>query len=239
MQKKCEKLEKNKKKLEQEVVHLRSHIEMNMIEHSQVEQYKRETEERIQAASQENLEQLQEKNNASIRSQMELSIKDLESELSKVKTLQEDSHKAELETYKQLYLVELEVRKSLEGKLDKTALHLDCANGHSAVVTLLRERKCLLNLCDNENRTTLMKDDLTSLLLAICERRGQMVEFLVKKEENIHAVDKMKRTALMLAVKYESINVVRFLLQQGADIFSQDVFGWTAEEYAVISGFNM
>jgi ankyrin repeat protein len=42
----------------------------------------------------------------------------------------------------------------------------------------------------------------------------------------------------MLALKYESINVIRFL-QQGADIFSQDVFGWTAEEYAVISGFNM
>uniref|UniRef100_A0A4W2FYG2 Ankyrin repeat domain-containing protein 26-like n=1 Tax=Bos indicus x Bos taurus TaxID=30522 RepID=A0A4W2FYG2_BOBOX len=137
MQKKCEKLEEKKKKLEQEVVYLRSHIEMNMIEHSQVEQYKREIEERarqdlveklkevnlflqIQAASQENLEQLQEKNNASIRSQMELRIKDLESELSKVKTLQEDSHKAELEKYKQLYLVELEVRKSLEGKLDKT-----------------------------------------------------------------------------------------------------------------------
>ena len=50
---------------------------------------------------------------------MELIIKDLESELSKVKTLQKDSHKAELEKYKQLYLVELEVRKSLEGKLDK------------------------------------------------------------------------------------------------------------------------
>lgn len=42
----------------------------------------------------------------------------------------------------------------------------------------------------------------------------------------------------MLAVKYESTNVIR-LLQQGADIFSQDVFGWTAEEYAVISGFNV
>ena len=46
MQKKCEKLEKNTKKLEQEVVLLRSHIEMNMIEHSQVEQYNQETEER-------------------------------------------------------------------------------------------------------------------------------------------------------------------------------------------------
>ena len=34
MQKKCEKLEKKKKNLEQEVVTLKSHIEMNMIEHS-------------------------------------------------------------------------------------------------------------------------------------------------------------------------------------------------------------
>ena len=33
----------------------------------------------------------------------------------------------------------------------------------------------------------------------------------------------------MLAVKYESANVVRLLLQQGVDIFSQDVFGWTVE----------
>ena len=38
----------------------------------------------------------------------------------------------------------------------RTALHLAYANGHSAVVTLL-ERKCLLNLCDNEKRTALMK----------------------------------------------------------------------------------
>ena len=43
----------------------------------------------------------------------------------------------------------------------------------------------------------------------------------------------------MLAVMYESPDVVRLLLQQGADIFSQDVFGWTAEEYAVFGGFNM
>ena len=59
MQKKCEKLEEKKKKLEQEVVHLRSHIEMNMIEHSQVEQYKREIEER---ARQDLVEKLKEVN---------------------------------------------------------------------------------------------------------------------------------------------------------------------------------
>ena len=60
---------------------------------------------KIQAVSQGNLEQLWEKNNASIRSQMELRVKDLESELSKVKTFQEDSNTGELEKYKPLYLV--------------------------------------------------------------------------------------------------------------------------------------
>ena len=45
MQKKCKKkLEKKKKKLDQEVVNLRSHIEMNMIEHIQGEQYQQEIE---------------------------------------------------------------------------------------------------------------------------------------------------------------------------------------------------
>ncbi|XP_027416044.1 ankyrin repeat domain-containing protein 26-like isoform X1 [Bos indicus x Bos taurus] len=52
--------------------------------------------------------------------QMEVRIKDLESEFSKMKSLQEDSNKAELEKYKQLYLVECELIKSLEDKLDKT-----------------------------------------------------------------------------------------------------------------------
>lgn len=78
------------------------------------------------------------------------------------------------------------------------------------------------------------KDDLTPLLLTVSERKQQMVEFLVKKEANIHVFDKKKRTALMFAVSYES-NAVS-LLQHSVNIFSQDVFGWTAEECAVISG---
>ncbi|XP_071071574.1 ankyrin repeat domain-containing protein 26 isoform X1 [Dasypus novemcinctus] len=182
-------------------------------------------------------------------------------------------------------------------KMNRTALHLACANGHTEVVTLLVERKCQINLCDSENRTALIKavqcqdeecatillehgadpnladvsgntalhyavygqnipiaakllshnaniearnkDDFTPLLLAVSENKQQMVEFLVKKEANIHAVDKTKRTALMLAVNYESTNIVSLLLQQGIDVFSQDIYGWTAEDYALISGFNI
>lgn len=43
----------------------------------------------------------------------------------------------------------------------------------------------------------------------------------------------------MLAIKQESPEIVRLLLQQDVDIFAQDVFGWTAEEYAAVSDFNM
>ncbi|KAJ8788848.1 hypothetical protein J1605_005144 [Eschrichtius robustus] len=142
-------------------------------------------------------------------------------------------------------------------KMNRTALHLACANGHPAVVTLLVERKCQLNLCDNENRTALMKaiqcqeeacatillehgadpnvmdvsgntalhyaalyqnislaakllshdasiearnkEDLTPLLLAVSENNQQMVEFLVKKEANIHVVDKMKSNRQLIS----------------------------------------
>nr|XP_042130528.1 ankyrin repeat domain-containing protein 26 [Peromyscus maniculatus bairdii] len=141
VQKKCVKLEKNKKKLEQEVVSLRSHMEKNLVEQSELQQYRREVEERArqdlveklkqvnlflqaQAASQENLEQLRENSNASVRSQLELRIKDLESQLSRKKT-QEDFDKIELEKYKQLYQEEFRIRKSLSSKLNKTNERLE------------------------------------------------------------------------------------------------------------------
>uniref|UniRef100_A0A452UK08 Uncharacterized protein n=1 Tax=Ursus maritimus TaxID=29073 RepID=A0A452UK08_URSMA len=137
LQKKCEKLEKNKKKLEQQVVNLKSHAEVNMAEYSRIEQYKQELDERArldmaeklrevnlflqaQVASQESLEQLRDTNNASIISQMELRMKDLEFELSKMKSSQEDSNKTELEKYKQLYLEEVKVRTSLTNELNRT-----------------------------------------------------------------------------------------------------------------------
>ncbi|XP_054447992.1 ankyrin repeat domain-containing protein 26 isoform X1 [Pteronotus mesoamericanus] len=136
IQKKCEKLKNEKKKWKQEGINLKRHMEMNMVEYSEVEQYKRKIEERArqdieekleevnlflqtQAASQENLEQLRENHNASIRSQLELRIKDLESELSKIKCSQ-NSKEIDLEKYKQLFLEEMEGRKSLGNILNKT-----------------------------------------------------------------------------------------------------------------------
>ncbi|XP_067420361.1 ankyrin repeat domain-containing protein 26 isoform X2 [Emydura macquarii macquarii] len=137
-----EKLEKSKWQLEEEVANLKRHVETNMMDHSQIEQYKREIEERArqeirqkleevnlflqtQAASQETLEQIRTTNNASLRNQLEHRIRDLESELARIKNTQEDSvfqkqsTQTELERYKELYLEELKIRKSLASKLDR------------------------------------------------------------------------------------------------------------------------
>uniref|UniRef100_A0A8D1EVF9 Uncharacterized protein n=1 Tax=Sus scrofa TaxID=9823 RepID=A0A8D1EVF9_PIG len=66
-----------------------------------------------------------------------------------------------------------------------------------------------------------------------------MVGFLLRNQANIHAVDKMKRTALILAVNFASSSVVRLLLEQGVDISPQDRYGRNAEDYAVIKGHHM
>ncbi|XP_043427901.1 ankyrin repeat domain-containing protein 26-like isoform X2 [Prionailurus bengalensis] len=140
----CEKLESNNKKLQQEVVKLKQFMEMNMVQRSQVEQYKQEIEERArldiveklhevnlflqaQAAARQNLDQLRENNHASMRNQMELRIKDLESQVSTMKT-SPDSTKTELETYRQLYLEELKLTTSLRNKLNRAKERLSESN---------------------------------------------------------------------------------------------------------------
>ncbi|XP_075853737.1 ankyrin repeat domain-containing protein 26 isoform X7 [Microcebus murinus] len=217
IQKKCEKLQKNKTKLEQEVVNLKSHIEMNMVELGQVEQYKREIEERArqdiveklkevnlflqtQAASQENLEQLRENHIASIRSQMELRIKDLESELSKMKTSQEDFNKMELEKYKQLYLEELKFRKSLATKLSKTneklaevstKLLVEKQQTRSLFTTLatrpVLESPCVGNLSNSLvlNRKLIPKENLVIPTSSPRTSNNSMENYLTKMQQEL------------------------------------------------------
>uniref|UniRef100_A0A8I5YM98 Uncharacterized protein n=1 Tax=Pongo abelii TaxID=9601 RepID=A0A8I5YM98_PONAB len=138
IQKQCETLQKNKKQLKQEVVNLKSYMERNMLERGEAEQHKLLIEEKARkeiaeklneavltlqkqaAVSQEQLAQLKEDNTTSIKTQMELTIKDLESEISRIKTSQADFNKTELERYKELYLEEVKVRESLSNELNRT-----------------------------------------------------------------------------------------------------------------------
>ncbi|XP_059328175.1 ankyrin repeat domain-containing protein 26-like isoform X1 [Ammospiza nelsoni] len=154
----CEKLEKSKCQLKEEVAKLQHHLETNMVEHSQIEQYKREVDERAgqeirqklqevnlflqaQAASQDRLEHIRASHHASLRNQLKDRIRDLECELDKIKNTQQESTfpkecvQAEVEKYKELYLEEVKTRRSLAKKLERANERLEEANAK-----LLRER---------------------------------------------------------------------------------------------------
>ncbi|XP_067291953.1 ankyrin repeat domain-containing protein 26 isoform X7 [Pseudorasbora parva] len=154
-----EQMERSNRQLEEELAGLRRQLEAGVMDQSQAEQYRRETEERArqeirhkleevnlflqtQAASQEALEQMKAANEASQRAQQEQRIKDLEGELSRLRSIQQDSlvqrdsSRTELERYRQLYGEELRLRKSLASKLERSNERLAEAN-----TKLLSERQ--------------------------------------------------------------------------------------------------
>ncbi|XP_054569461.1 ankyrin repeat domain-containing protein 26-like [Eptesicus fuscus] len=130
--KECEELKNTAEKWEQETVNLRTHMETNMVESCEAEEYKKKIEERARQDVADNFKQVysflqtiresQEKSEqminkqASIRRPLELRNKALELELSRVQTSRDDS-KLELEIHKQLYQEQLERRKRLENKV--------------------------------------------------------------------------------------------------------------------------
>ncbi|PNI61054.1 ANKRD26 isoform 2 [Pan troglodytes] len=264
VQKKCEKLQKNKKKLEQEVINLRSHIERNMVELGQVKQYKQEIEERArqeiaeklkevnlflqaQAASQENLEQLRENNFASMKSQMELRIKDLESELSKIKTSQEDFNKTELEKYKQLYLEELKVRKSLSSKLTKTNERLAEVNtkllvekqqSRSLFTTLttrpVMEPPCVGNLNNSLdlNRKLIPRENLVMSTSNPRASNNSMENYLSKMQQELEK--NITRELKEAAAELESGSIASPLGSTDDSNLNQDLVWKASREYVQV-----
>nr|XP_058912656.1 ankyrin repeat domain-containing protein 26 isoform X10 [Kogia breviceps] len=95
-------------------------------------------------------------------------------------------------------------------KMNRTALHLACANGHPAVVTLLVERKCQLNLYDNENRTALMK--------AIQCQEEECATILLEHGADPNVMDVSGNTALHYAALYQNISLAAKLLSHDANI---------------------
>uniref|UniRef100_A0ABI7WPE0 Ankyrin repeat domain 26 n=1 Tax=Felis catus TaxID=9685 RepID=A0ABI7WPE0_FELCA len=94
-------------------------------------------------------------------------------------------------------------------KMNRTALHLACANGHPEVVTLLVERKCHLNLCDHEKRTALMK--------AVQCQEEECVNILLENGADPNIRDVSGNTALHYAAFGDNISIIEKLLLYNAN----------------------
>ncbi|XP_029993452.1 ankyrin repeat domain-containing protein 26 isoform X10 [Sphaeramia orbicularis] len=146
-----EQLERSKHQLEEELLDLRRRLEAAQAEQNQVDHVRRDAEDRArqeiqqkleqvnlflqtQAASQEALDQIKAANEANLRSQLEHKIRELENELGRVRSTQQDSlnqremTRTELDRYRQLYGEELRLRKSLAAKLERSNSRLSDAN---------------------------------------------------------------------------------------------------------------
>ncbi|KAL4671579.1 hypothetical protein H8959_004288 [Pygathrix nigripes] len=131
IQEKCEKLEEDKKMLEEEVLTLKTHMENNMVELGKVQEYKSELDERTmqaiekleeihlqeQAKYEKQLEQLNKDNMASLNKK-ELTLTDVECKFSNMKTAYEEVT-TELEEYKEAFAVALKANHSMSKNLTK------------------------------------------------------------------------------------------------------------------------
>ncbi|XP_047399758.1 ankyrin repeat domain-containing protein 26-like [Sciurus carolinensis] len=161
LREKCEKLEEENSKLIQELTNLKKHTEELTKEHSQIEKYKQDTEERAkkelttklkqvnlllqkETENQEHLDALRKTNMDAQRSKLELQIKELESEVLQTRT-KRDSTKIKLQRFKQLYREERKTRKSLSSEVNYL---------HRTIDILTESNSRLLEMQQNSSDST-------------------------------------------------------------------------------------
>ena len=117
----------------------------------------------------------------------------------------------------------------------QTALMKAASNGNAAVVTALLESRANVNAFDNKSMTALLfslddenyahgeeRKTLPARRIEVARR------LLLAKSINVNAQNVDGETALMRAVRLENVEIVKSLLDHGADPKRTDVFGNTA-----------
>ncbi|XP_074127145.1 ankyrin repeat domain-containing protein 26-like isoform X2 [Sminthopsis crassicaudata] len=135
-----------------------------------------------------------------------------------------------------------------QDKKKRTCLHLACVTGHLDVVSLLVERKCELDLLDQDRRTPLMKaiqcqqEECATILLEhgadpnIGDNNNNALHYvayfqnidiaakLLRYKADIEAKNKEGLTPLFFAVRANKCDMADFLLKNGANVNALDIF---------------
>jgi ankyrin repeat protein len=107
----------------------------------------------------------------------------------------------------------------------KNALMLAAFNGHADIVKILIKEGVSVNSKDNTN--------LTALIYASSGPHPNTVQLLINNKANINDFDNVEHfTALMFAVSEGQLEVVKILMENGADASLMDIDGDNAEDFA-------
>ncbi|XP_044534970.1 POTE ankyrin domain family member H-like [Gracilinanus agilis] len=104
-------------------------------------------------------------------------------------------------------------------KLNRTPLHLACANGYPDVVSLLVERNCNLNVCDGDSRTPLIK--------AVQCQQEECATILLSHGADPNVVDTRNNTALHYSALGHNTTIAAKLVEHKADIEAKNQEGYT------------
>jgi ankyrin repeat protein len=107
----------------------------------------------------------------------------------------------------------------------KAGIHEACIRGKAGIVELLLEKQADVNL-------VISSTGATPLLVAVADGHLAVVQVLVKGKADLNIQSKKGNSALMVAAKKEKVDILKYLLEAGADTELKDTSGETAEQMA-------
>jgi hypothetical protein len=144
------------------------------------------------------------------------------------KTVFDVARKGTLSEIKAVYDKDKSIVNAIDDK-GSSMLILACYRGNHEVAQFLIDNQADLNYVSNSG---------TALMACVFKNEFELVDELIIKKANLDMIDGNGMTALMLAVQFTNVEMVKKLVSAGANKALKCKQEKTAFEYAIFSGDN-